>query len=158
MAEKLKSKTKEKIKTVHIKEVVAITTDGADFLILKKQWSKNLVGWQFPQGGIENNETAEQAVRREVKEETGLDAKKIIELPSRGEYWYMGRHGSEKGKRIHKIEKFFLALVNKAPAKLSKEHVDFMWADKDKALSNIKYNKEIFSDSLEYLTKLKEDK
>lgn len=29
-------------------------------------------GWQFPQGGIDENETAEQALYRELHEETGL--------------------------------------------------------------------------------------
>lgn len=34
-------------------------------------------GWQFPQGGVEDNETAEQAVFRELYEETGLRPKHV---------------------------------------------------------------------------------
>ena len=34
-------------------------------------------GWQFPQGGIEKNETAEQAMYRELQEETGLESKHV---------------------------------------------------------------------------------
>ena len=34
-------------------------------------------GWQFPQGGIDKNETPKQAVLRETKEEVGLDSKDI---------------------------------------------------------------------------------
>lgn len=30
-------------------------------------------GWQFPGGGVEPGESAEQSVRREVREETGFD-------------------------------------------------------------------------------------
>ena len=67
----------------------------------------------------------------------------------------MGKHGSEKGKRIHKIEKFFLALINKGNPKLSKEHVDCMWANKDVALENIRFNKDVFLDSLSHLEELK---
>ena len=29
-------------------------------------------GWQFPQGGVKNNETVDQAMYRELYEETGL--------------------------------------------------------------------------------------
>ncbi|HEC12961.1 MAG TPA: RNA pyrophosphohydrolase [Acidiferrobacteraceae bacterium] len=34
-------------------------------------------GWQFPQGGIQTNETSEQAMFRELQEETGLNEMKV---------------------------------------------------------------------------------
>lgn len=36
--------------------------------------------WQFPGGGLENGEEADQAALRELKEETGLDGNVIKEL------------------------------------------------------------------------------
>jgi putative (di)nucleoside polyphosphate hydrolase len=38
--------------------------------------------WQFPQGGINENETPEQAMFRELKEEVGLDEKHVEVLGS----------------------------------------------------------------------------
>ncbi len=38
--------------------------------------------WQFPQGGIENNETPEEALHREMLEEIGTNAFTIIEQTS----------------------------------------------------------------------------
>ena len=33
--------------------------------------------WQFPQGGINSNESVEEALFRELKEETGLDPDQV---------------------------------------------------------------------------------
>lgn len=46
-----------------------ILKDGK--VLLSKQWD----GYDFPGGGVEIGETIEQALLREVKEETGLDTK-----------------------------------------------------------------------------------
>jgi len=43
----------------------------------KKEWSK----WQFPGGGLEFFETLEEAVKREIKEETGIEILKVKFLP-----------------------------------------------------------------------------
>ena len=68
--------------------VVAFVHDEKQrFLILKKQgfW----IGWQFPKGEIDSGETEEQAVKRELKEETGINnINKITKLPFKNNYWY----------------------------------------------------------------------
>jgi mutator protein MutT len=43
----------------------------------KKEWNK----WQFPGGGLEFFETLEDAVRREIKEETGVEILKVEFIP-----------------------------------------------------------------------------
>jgi 8-oxo-dGTP pyrophosphatase MutT (NUDIX family) len=56
----------------------------------------------LPKGHPNPGETPEQTARREVREETGLDAEPIEEL---GEirYWYRGKRG-----RVHKRVAFYL--------------------------------------------------
>ena len=51
-------------------------------------WAKRarVNSWQFPQGGIEKNESAEQAMFRELREETGLD-RKHVKIIARTRYW-----------------------------------------------------------------------
>jgi putative (di)nucleoside polyphosphate hydrolase len=48
----------------------------------KVLWAKRLNedAWQFPQGGINDNESAEEAMYRELKEEVGLNSNHILIL------------------------------------------------------------------------------
>lgn len=57
--------------------VCCIVFKGENFLLLQgKGWPADW--WKFPQGGINDGETLEQAALRELKEETGNDNFKII--------------------------------------------------------------------------------
>lgn len=47
---------------------------------------KGLDSWQFPQGGIHDNETPETAMYRELWEETGLE-NQHVQLLGRTRYW-----------------------------------------------------------------------
>ncbi|OJI06489.1 hypothetical protein BK004_03400 [bacterium CG10_46_32] len=49
----------------------AITNEKGDFLLIKRA-DTHEEHWQFPQGGVNHGETEEQAVLREVREETGI--------------------------------------------------------------------------------------
>ncbi|SCN47203.1 RNA pyrophosphohydrolase [methanotrophic endosymbiont of Bathymodiolus puteoserpentis (Logatchev)] len=51
-------------------------------------WAKRarMNSWQFPQGGIENNENPEQAMYRELCEETGLKPEHV-QILGRTRYW-----------------------------------------------------------------------
>jgi ADP-ribose pyrophosphatase YjhB (NUDIX family) len=51
----------------------AIVIQDDKVLMVKQYVQRGDIVWNFPGGGIENNETAEEACIREVKEETGFD-------------------------------------------------------------------------------------
>jgi 8-oxo-dGTP diphosphatase len=51
---------------------VIIKSDQGNILILKSNYKKT---WQFPGGGVDNNESPEAGAVREVREETGLTVK-----------------------------------------------------------------------------------
>ncbi len=126
-------------KTQEAASGIIIDKNKKEFLLLKKKgtWT----GWQFPQGKIDKGETPEQAIKREIKEETGLrDIKILKDLPYKHDYWFM--HDNEK---IHKFLTFFLIEAEKTNSiTLSVEHSDFRWCRYDEALKDLKYNKEIF--------------
>lgn len=66
---------------------------NAGIILLNKEgkvWlgkNTNTNHWQFPQGGIDNNETAEQAMLRELYEETGIKAEQV-KIIAESKKWY----------------------------------------------------------------------
>ncbi len=100
------------------------------FLILKKSNGE----YDLPKGHIEKSEHAEEAAKREIKEETGLTVGfDGFFAESTSYFYYRG------GQRIAKRVKFFLAWTSEKHAKVSYEHVSCEWCDYDKAVRRLKF-------------------
>ena len=63
--------------------------------------------WQLPKGLVEKDEAPATTARREVREETGVDATLVGPLDTI-EYWYYGKTRGNKRIRFHKFVHFFL--------------------------------------------------
>lgn len=78
--------------------VVAKTPSGLYPLVYQYRAAADKMTCELPAGTIEPGETPKDAAIRELKEETGLDAKTIQ---------YLGSHCSDSGRLTNRIHSFF---------------------------------------------------
>jgi DNA polymerase len=100
------------------------------FLLLKKSNGE----YDLPKGHIEKGEHAEDAARREIMEETGIDAQFDPFFSESTRYFFF------KGStRIAKQVKFFLCRTESKEVRISLEHLDHEWCDYHSALKKLKF-------------------
>lgn len=99
--------------------VTGVVKNGDKYLILKKSAKdRNYPNkWSFCSGFVKEFESAEESVLREIKEETGLDAKiiktgNIIKVIEKDKRWVIA---------------VYLCEANSKDVKLCHENVEFRW-------------------------------
>lgn len=105
------------------------------YLILKRKLHWN--GWEFPKGGINFSETKQHAIKREIKEETGLKILKIKKFNVSGKYRYNQIYPDRKGIAG---QKFFLyaVKVNIGKVKIDRiEHSGYKWLEFKEAIKKL---------------------
>lgn len=106
--------------------------------------------WSFPKGHLEKNEKTEDAVRREVKEETGLE--KIEFIPGFKETirYFVNFYGEKRLKFVA----FFLARVSDKSVKISEEHQEYAWLTFEEAYRLITHSgdKEVIRKANDFLS------
>lgn len=91
--------------------------------------------WDFPKGNVEGEETEEEAVIREIFEETGItDLKFIGGFVQPIHYSY-----KRNGNLVQKTVTFYLAQTATLNVKLSNEHQGFLWAEYPLALTTLTF-------------------
>ncbi len=103
------------------KKILTFVYGGREFLLLRNNSKDPSHGgdyWFTVTGSVEDNETHEQAVIREVLEETGLVVKETMRLNCGSIYNWQNQDHEEKN---------FIAFVEQNKIKLNEEYVDFEW-------------------------------
>ena len=108
----------ESFESNKINVVNAIIKNNNTFLVIKRKEGLHKGLWAFPGGAIEEGEIMEKALKRELKEETGLELKEIIKKIS--EYIYEKDNLTTKGA-------CFLATTNNFNAVPGEEVEEVKW-------------------------------
>jgi len=102
----------------------AIIIEGNKILVTQRSEKMSLpLKWEFPGGKIEENETAENCILREIKEELNLDIEIITRLESKS-----FNYPSFSINLIPFISKYLSGVI------YLNEHKDFKWLTKEELI------------------------
>ena len=116
------------------KKILAFVFNGEKFLLLRNNPKDPVHGgdyWFITTGSVEANESLEEAIRREIKEETNLDVSEIFNLNWGSVYSWGGEDYSENN---------FLAFVKKEKITLNEEHINFEWLNLGDFIKKIRWD------------------
>ena len=114
--------------------MLAFVCDGKEFLLLRNNSKDPSHGgdfWFTVTGSVEVEESIEDAVRREIKEETNLNVSEILDLKWGSVYSWGGEDHSENN---------FLAFVKKEKVVLNEEYVDSEWLNLNDFIKKINWD------------------
>ena len=109
--------------------LTGILKDKDEFLVVKRNENDDTFPgtWEFPGGHLENNETLQKCLKRELYEEIGFN-KEFQPIITN----YYDEIKNKDGKLTHYLEIDFIINVDKSSVniKLSNEHCDYKWVTK----------------------------
>lgn len=114
------------------------------FLLIKNKRSAH---WGFPKGHIEPGETPQEAAKREVLEETGLNVEFIPDFICESEYTIHGK--------VEKTVSIFLAITDNSETVIQEDEIEgYMWLSYQDALGVLKFenDKNIIKNAYSFLT------
>jgi len=111
---------KKILRVMPIPTVDAIVLNQGRFLLLKRRNPPVKGEWWLPGGRIRKGEELEEAVKREVLEETGLECEIIRQVGVINQIF----------PECHTISIYYLVKSKSRDVKLNREHNDYKWVSK----------------------------
>jgi len=119
------------------------------FLILHRVL--NWTGWEFVKGGVEGPESFEDAVKREIKEEAGLEDVSIVPDFSKLMHWEAGETRYDYKVFLVKADYTDSIILNEEVV----EHNKFKWSEENETMKLLTHedNRKVFREAIEWLKK-----
>ncbi len=119
------------------------------FLLLMKKNNE----YDIPKGHIEKGESSEEAARREIKEETGLDVNFIPGFSTVTKYFFY-----VKKEKTMKTNRLFLSRMDNPKVRISHEHRGYYWLTYEQTMKAIKYKntRQLFTEANWYIERCNE--
>ncbi len=128
-----------------LKGVIAIMTKDGKLLVTKRKMEPFKGMYWFLGGFIEENENHEDALIREVKEESGFD----VEIRD-----YIGTSKTKYKNSFYQISIFKSEIVGGSKKIQKKEIEEIKWMDTDDFIENLRKNNDFPKDKINFLTKI----
>lgn len=117
-------------------QVAAIIYYGNSVLLLRRKPEKGGF-WQYVSGGLEEGETLERGIKREIREETGIEDIKNIERFHMFQFREFDTYKTDSS--IWYTEFVFAVESGTRKTVLGEEHDDYRWVGFEKAMELLKY-------------------
>lgn len=121
--------------TAQIVQTASLLNADGEALILRTHEGK----WQLPGGRLDAGETWDEGLRREIREETGIEDVQILSIT-------MVDNWEFRGVLMYGV--YFLCRTGQRKVVISDEHTDFRWVKKTDDLDAI----EFWHDNLRQMT------
>jgi len=132
-------------------------------IFIGQRFDKDKAAWQMPQGGIDNDETPEQACLRELGEETGiLSNYKIIDKTKNWYSYDLPRNLQKKlwsGKYKGQVQQWFILdfFGNDAEINIKTKHPEFKnwkWVNKEELMKLVvPFKRELYENTFTEFSK-----
>jgi molecular chaperone GrpE len=130
---------------------VVLRDDGKILLLKRSKKSLNPGKWDLPGGTLEKGETLEEALLREIEEETGLEVE-VGEIIGTAEFNKESKNFSEEKRGL----RYLTYYSGDDEVELSEEHQDFKWLTVDEALEELSEKDGFENEKREVILKAKE--
>ncbi len=131
--------------------IIIRNDNGVKFLLLYREaHGIYKEGWYFTRGLIEKDESEEDTIRREIKEETSIDDLFIIKGFKEKVHWF---YRNEEKQIVYKEATYFLAETSVEKVKISEEHDGYDWLSYGEAMGRLKFknDKDVLKRAKEFL-------